>query len=288
MRELTIKRNKSFVGCIAKMKIFIEDVNGRDLVINGVHCTQLGDLKNGEEKTFIIGEGQAKVFVIADSLSKGFCNEFYQLPEGQENIFLSGKNKFNPVSGNAFRFDNNDSAEAQQNRKRNIKRGAVVLCVAFAYGLFIGFAISGTALLFTAKYRPMEFSNSGMSITLTREFDQTEIEQFTTCYISEDVEIFIQKNEFELFEGLESLTAVKYADLLLENSNLSVPLKNPYGLVNFDYEYTDPETNITYKYRSFVYKADDAFWLVQFATPTEIADEYDESILEWAQSVSFE
>jgi hypothetical protein len=76
-----------------------------ELVINNVPCRKLGELKNGEEKTFVIGENSAKVFVIADTLSRNYCNEYYQLPDGQDDILLSGKNNFNPASGNAFRFD---------------------------------------------------------------------------------------------------------------------------------------------------------------------------------------
>ena len=47
MMNLTIKRNKSFVGCLAKLKVWIEDEAG-ELVIGGVPCRLLGDLKNGE------------------------------------------------------------------------------------------------------------------------------------------------------------------------------------------------------------------------------------------------
>ena len=80
MRDLCIKRNKSFVGCLAKLKVYIEDIDSKDIVINGVSCRRLGELKNGEMKTFQIGEESAKVFVIADKISKGYCNEFYIIP----------------------------------------------------------------------------------------------------------------------------------------------------------------------------------------------------------------
>ena len=62
-------------------------------------CRRLGDLKNGEEKTFLVGESAARVFVIADKLSKNYCNEFYPLPEGEEDVVLTGKNCFNLSAG---------------------------------------------------------------------------------------------------------------------------------------------------------------------------------------------
>ena len=86
MRKLTIKRNKSFVGCLGTMKIYIESAVGAECFINDVPCRKLGTLKNGEEKTFEIDNAAAKVFVIADQLSKKYCNEFYKLP-----LRLTGK-----------------------------------------------------------------------------------------------------------------------------------------------------------------------------------------------------
>lgn len=142
MRKLTIKRTKSFVGCLAKMKIYIEDNSSDEIIINDIHCRKLGDLKNGEEKTFEIEEQSAKVFVIADKLSKNYCSEFYELPDGKEDICLSGKNCFNPASGNAFRFDNNNSEAALENRKRGSSKGLVILIVAIIVGAAIGFLVT--------------------------------------------------------------------------------------------------------------------------------------------------
>lgn len=50
----------------------------------------------------------------------------------------------------------------------------------------------------------------------------------------------------------------------------------------------NPDTKDTYKYFSFVYKSNDAFWLVQFATLAENADDYSSQIFEWAKTVTFE
>ena len=146
MRNLTIKRKKKFVACLGKLKVYIEDAQTNELIISGVPCRKLGDLKNGEEKTFEIGEDAAKVFVIADTLSKDYCTEFYQLSEGQDDIVLTGENYFNPANGNAFRFDNNNSAEVLAARKKGNKKGTVILVIAIIVGFIIGFAISSGIL----------------------------------------------------------------------------------------------------------------------------------------------
>lgn len=146
MRNLTIKRKKKFVACLGKMKVYIEDAQSNELIISGVPCRKLGDLKNGEEKTFEIGEDAAKVFVIADTLSKDYCTEFYQLSDGQDDIVLTGENYFNPANGNAFRFDNNNSEEVLAARKKSNKKGATVLIIAIIVGFVIGFILSSEIL----------------------------------------------------------------------------------------------------------------------------------------------
>ena len=105
MRKLTLKREKTFVGCAGKMKVYIEDSTGDFVFGDEIVCRKLGELKNGEEATYEIGEGAALLLVNADSLSADYCYDRYQIPEGGEDISLSGKNTFNPMLGNPFRFN---------------------------------------------------------------------------------------------------------------------------------------------------------------------------------------
>lgn len=125
MRKLTIKRKKSFVASLAKLKVYIEDPAG-ELDITGIKCRLLGTLANGEEKSFYIEENAAKVFVIADKMSRDYCYDCRNLPEGNEDIYLTGKNAFNPATGNAFRFEGARMRKSQKDT-RKAKR-AVSLC----------------------------------------------------------------------------------------------------------------------------------------------------------------
>lgn len=284
MRNLTLKRRKSFVGCLAKMKIYIEDPTANELIINGVPCRKLGDLKNGEEKTFSIGEQAAKIFVIADTLSRGFCNEYYSLPAGQEDISLSGQNKLNPASGNAFRFDGNESEGIAENRKKGNKKGLIILIIAALIGMAVGFG--ATSLLLSPSEQ--RFSAEEMSITLTNEFRETEAANYTAAYDSRNVAVFALKESFSLAEGFEDLTLKEYADLVKQANNLrSAKTQTENGLTYFEYDFTNPETKEEYHYFSYVYKADDAFWLIQFTTLTNNRDTYAPKISAWAQSVTF-
>jgi len=287
MRNLTIKRTKSFVASFAKMKIYIEDTTSSEMLINDTPCRKIGDLKNGEEKTFQIGEQEAKVFVITDKLSKNYCNEYYQLSEGQEDIFLSGKNRFNPANGNAFRFDNNESEEIVANRKQGARKGLLILIVAAVVGAFVGYAI--TSGLFSNKTPDAKtFSSNGMTITLTDEFRETDTENYTVAYDSKNVAVAALKEAFTLADGSGDYTLEQYADLVIQANNLSsTEIKTADGLTSFEYDFTNPETNDSYKYFSYVYKTNDAFWLIQFATTSKNAEKLAPQITEWAKSVRF-
>ncbi len=285
MRNLTIKRTKSFVACLVKLKIYIEDPVSSDIVINNIPCRKLGELKNGEEKAFEISERAAKVFVIADKLSKDYCNEYYQLPEGEWDIALTGRNKFNPAGGNAFRFDNNDSAEVKANRKKGTTIGLMVLIAAVVVGLVVGNLIGKGVTIKTVE--PKDFSYDKMSITLTEEFEKTDMEGFTVAYGSKDVAVFAIKESFSLQEDVGSLTLKEYANIVIEKNNRDATVKEKDGLTCFEFDYLNPETKEAYRYFAYVYKSEDAFWLVQFAVLKENSDTYEEKIGEWAKSVEF-
>ena len=287
MRNLTVKRNKSFVGCAMKIKIYIEDAELGDTDINGVRCRKLGELKSGEEKVFDVSYASAKVFAIADSLSKNYCNDFYVIPEGTEDVFISGKNKYNPTGGNPFLFDNNDNPEALANRKKGKKKGALITVAAILVGFIIGFAISFGS---ECSPRDKKFSVDGMTITLNSNFEKVDVDKehkYDASYGSEEVAVLVLKEEFSLVEGFEDYTLEEYAELLVEANGLSSDVKIKDGMTFFDYQKKSSKDQKIYRYRAYVYKSDDAFWMIQFAIETKNYDDYADSIDEWARSVSF-
>ena len=287
VRKLTIKRTKSFVACLSKLQVYVEDPTSNEILINNIACRRLGDLKNGEKKTFYIDESAVKVFVIADKLSRNYCNEYYQIPEGDEDVFLSGKNYYNPFNGNAFRFDNNDSEDVVANRKRNTRKMSVVFILSIIVGIIIGYFLT-TELIFNKNASPKTFSDSGMSITLTKEFEEFDVDNFTVSYASKDVAVFALKEDFSLVPGLENYDLMDYVNAVLRVNNLSDDnVKTIAEYVCIVYDRANDDTNEEYRYFVFAYKADDAFWLVQFAVQSENADRYEDQIAEWAGSMKF-
>lgn len=107
MRRLTVRREKAFAACLMTVKIYITSDavydESNEVTIGGEKCKKLGELKNGEEKTFLIGEGSAKVFAICDLATKNIWDQI-SIPEGTEGIRISGKSMFAPWIGNPFNF----------------------------------------------------------------------------------------------------------------------------------------------------------------------------------------
>lgn len=143
MRNLTITRRKSFVACAMKDQVYIRDEQAREIIINGVPCRKIGDIKNGESKTFQIDEGEQQVFLIVDKLSKNYCNATVTVPEGQEDVVLAGVHKF-VFGSNPFCFDSVHLTEEQRTKQeQNTQKGAVILIAAIILGLVVGYFLSG-------------------------------------------------------------------------------------------------------------------------------------------------
>lgn len=281
MRKLTIKRQKSFVACLGNMKVYIEDPASCDLEIANVSYRKLGTLKNGEEKTFEIGNGAARICVIADKLSKSYCNEFYPLPEGEEDIYLSGKNHYNPAKGNPFYFDGVTDSEVLSNRKKGTWIGVAVLAGAFILGLVIGFGRSG---LFESN-DPKDFVYEDMQITLTEAFDKDSVDGFDVAFVSEHVGCFVFYEPIGDFEDGNTMTAGEYGELIMETNDLDVSqlkvLQN--GMPGFTE--TDTVDGELYDYYYFFYKGDTAFWMFQFSVDSDEKAQYEQQIYDWASSI---
>lgn len=287
MRNLTITRKKSFVACLGKMKVYMEDPDAGELLINGVPCRKLGTLKNGETATFPISDQAAKVFVIADKASRNFCNDYYPLPAGTEDVAITGKNKFHPGAGNPFRFDGVTDPEVLANRKKGNGKGVAILVVSIILGLILGYFL-GKSLVSTKIVHPKDFSAEGMNITLTDAFDEENYQGFTQCYESRSVLVSTLKEEFTLMPGLEDYTINDYAELVCQSNRVdSSELENEQGIVFFDYV-TRGDDGKDYYYMVTMHKGNDAFWLIQFATPESNQDKMYDQFLSWAASVTFE
>ena len=98
--------------------------------------------------------------------------------------------------------------------------------------------------------------------------------------------VLFLKEPFALMSGLENYTLTQYANLVIQNNNVSATVMTEDGLTGFEYNAT-PDGTHTYQYDCFVFKTDDAFWLVQFAVKESKAERMDQTIEDWAASIEF-
>ena len=283
MRNLIITREKSFVACLAVMKVYIEDPLNPELTINNTPCRKLGTLKNGEQKSFPIEDTAARVFVIADKLSKSFCNEFFDVPAGTFDVAIKGKNHYNVFAGNPFRFEGVDNEEVLANRKKTRRKSYILMAIIMPIALIIGFCL-GYFGVSSGEESPETFSREGMSITLTSDFMYVPQEGYTACYGNAQYSVLAIKEEFSLFP--EKITLDEYADLVLAESS-DIEVLEYEGLKCFEYA-ADGSDGTEYCYFATVFETDDAFWLIQFATETEKYEEALPSFIEWAKTITFE
>ena len=280
MRNLTITRRKSFVGCAMKDQVYIRDALAQEITIDGVPCRKIGDIKNGESKTFQIDEGEQQIFLIVDKISKDHCNASITVPEGQDDIALSGIHKF-VFGSNPFRFDGVQQSEEQlAKQKKNNRRGMVIMAVSIVLGIVIGLLLT-RGLFDTVSASPKSFTKDEFQITLTDAFTPTEEAGFFSFYRSSSVIVFSLREEKALFGNI---TIEEYGELVLAaNGRTGCTMNQDAGFIWFEYTDTPEEQEIYYL--AVCCQSEDAFWIVNFATPTANRDQHQETFLNWARSI---
>ena len=282
MRNLTITRRKSYVGCIMKDQVFVRDEQAGEITIDGVPCRKIGDIKNGENKTFQIDEGEQQIFLIADKVSKDYCNATVTIPEGQEDVTLSGVHKF-VFGSNPFCFDGIEQTPAQlEKQKKNNRKGTVIMIAAVAVGIAIGLFLPG-GFFGKSDAAPKTFTKEDFQITLADAFKAAEEPGFFSAYSSKTVLVATVREAKEIFGDI---TLNEYGTLVIDGNNRTgAKLNQEDGFVWF--EYTDTADGQKLYYLVACYQSQDAFWIVNFLTPASNQAKYLDTFIDWAKTVQF-
>lgn len=281
MRTITITRRKTYVGCLVKLRVYIEDPTTPELTISGTPCRLLGTMKNGETVTFPIPTTPAKLFVIYDKASRGYSSELLPIPEGEDNIYVSGKCHYNTVEGHPFRFDGITGEATMAHRTQTRKKGFVVYAIAIAVGLVIGLLVGFADLIFPAE--PETFTKDNFSITLTNRFDEFDQDGCDVCYESNDIVVFVESSRND--NSTLQAYAESNSELDPETHSLLKVLSKEDGLLYFDYEYEDFVDH--FAYCCYYYEDGGYFYIVTFACEYSDYDDLRATITEYAKSVTF-
>lgn len=132
---------------------------------------------------------------------------------------------------------------------------------------------------------PRTFSKAGLEITLDDSFTEKEHNSYTALYDSASAGVVILKEEFSLFPNVDTdnMSVSEYATLVIQTNNRDAEVKEKDSLVYFVFEAQANGKNFTYFCP--VFKASDAFWLVQFFCTTENYASMESQFFSWAKTI---
>ena len=151
--------------------------------------------------------------------------------------------------------------------------------------LIFVFTLGGCAVKDT---KDKVFKKDEFSITLNQAYIETEREEFFACYDSTSVAVFVVKESFDIMEGFADYTIEQYANIVMYDcSDKNPSLHEKDGLSYIEYSFKNTDLNKTYNYLVALYKADTAFFMVQFACEESDYKEYKDYFLDRAKTVKF-
>ena len=104
MRKVIIYRNKAIAGCTGKVSIYTSNRLEEEEKITKDKCEFIGKIKNGSSLEFEINEEEIVVIAAYDSMNVLMPTDYILIPQGNDNVELTGKVKLNPSKGNPFIF----------------------------------------------------------------------------------------------------------------------------------------------------------------------------------------
>ena len=136
-----------------------------------------------------------------------------------------------------------------------------------------------------------EFVSAGLHVTMTDAFTEKQHAAYTFYAESADLLVLGLKEEYTLFENTDfsaQTSPEQYAALVWHGNQLEgdVPLESDDELLWFDYE--KHVNGADYRYRAYVFKDNEGFWLLQFAARAEEFPALAQSMGEYALTVYFD
>ena len=156
----------------------------------------------------------------------------------------------------------------------------MITIVGAVLGVIIGVLLT-RGLFGTESASPKTFTKEDFQITLTEEFKATEEAGFFSSYESKTVMIFTVREEKEIFGDI---TLKEYGELVLQaNGKTGIQMNQEEGFIWF--EYTDTPSKQEVYYLAVCCQGEDAFWIINFATPVKNQAKYQETFLDWAKTI---
>ena len=132
-----------------------------------------------------------------------------------------------------------------------------------------------------------------LSLLLPWEYSEANLEGFTASFQNDNSAVLLRKDRFDNYENvdLSAYSVDQYAEATRRNNAEYRPSeleRTEGGVTYYEYTYIDEEEGENYSYLTAVYKSDEAFWLVQFASGEKDYEDYRDLFLQLADKVSVE
>lgn len=129
------------------------------------------------------------------------------------------------------------------------------------------------------------FEKSGMSITLSTDFIEKDHISYTCIYDSKNIAVYTLKEEFSMLNVDSEYLLDDYAELvILANQLEDSEVMHKDNLTYFTYEKSANGKDVSFY--AFVFKGNDAFWLIQFACEQKNTDKLEQDIFKYASTVT--
>ena len=287
MRNLTIKSEKTFIGWFGEPVIYVCDEVSGNVKINEDLCRRLGQVKNGGESTFVIGEEETKIYAVSDKYFKKASNDFVVIPAGTEDVVLEGRNVFHAFIASLFRFNGVTDSASLENRKKVRKKAYAHLLRSCISGCIIGVVLLDLMFTTPLEGKPVTVVESGVKMTISDGFEKSKTETAEFRYSWFFANVFGSKYSFDDEEALKDLTVEEFAEKRKKKINENAQIKSENGLVFLEnYTYSE-HTKSDDKWIHVFYKTSDLFWMISFVTAEFYVDKYEPLFFEWAKSVEF-
>lgn len=142
---------------------------------------------------------------------------------------------------------------------------------------------------FNSVVKQKDYSSHGFNIKMDDGMTEKDIATSTAAWVGEKAIVTALKEEFSILKSIdidEDSTIKDYAEAVIKNNKADYELQEKDGMNYFEYEQTI--SGKEYYYFAVIYKADDGFWLVNFACDSSDKSTYQEKFVEWAKTVTFD
>lgn len=170
---------------------------------------------------------------------------------------------------------------------------AAIICSAFTgCGIFKGNAdnptedSNGRDIVF-AEPTYKTFSVEEMALKLPDNYQKIDMDAGLPCFYNSSYAVFLSREAFTAHTSLKDMSLGEYGKTLLEAYDIDATLKVTDGLYCFEYEAFSTDHTTKHNYFAVLLKSNQAFWIVEFASPFWNASAMRSKFISWAKMIEF-